>query len=61
MTIGELIKAKRIEKSYSIEMISKTLNIKDKYIIAIEENDIERFDSEAYYLGYLKQYLLFYL
>ena len=57
MTIGELIKTRRIEKSYSIESISKTLNIKEKYLIAIEENNIECFDSKVYYLGYLKQYL----
>ena len=57
MTIGELIKTTRIEKSYSIEKISKTLNIKEKYLIAIEEDNLECFDSHAYYLGYLKQYL----
>ena len=56
-TIGQYIKNKRIENALRVNDISKELKIRKQYIIAIEKDDIDYFNSKIYYYGYLKQYL----
>ncbi|MEK6734024.1 MAG: helix-turn-helix domain-containing protein [Pseudomonadota bacterium] len=55
--IGKIIQEKRESKSLDISSISSTLNLRQEFIIAMEEGNKEVFSSEAYYFGYLKQYL----
>ena len=56
-TIGQYIKNKRIENALRVNDISKELKIRKQYIIAIEKDDIDYFNSKIYYYGYPKQYL----
>lgn len=55
--LGKIIQEKRIADSLTIEDITKKLNVRKQYITAIENGDINSFASEAYYYGYLKQYM----
>lgn len=55
--IGKAIHKKRIENSLSLNDIASYLKISKKYVQAIEEGNIEEFVTDAYYQGYLKQYL----
>lgn len=57
--IGQKLKDRRLELKVTINNISQELKIKKKYILALESEDIDLFDSRAYYNGYLKQYLKF--
>ena len=56
-TIGKLIQRKRIANNLSIEDISHSLKVKSIFLVAIENDDLDKFISKAYYYGYLKQYL----
>lgn len=55
--LGQIIKAKRLSSSLSIEDVKSRLCIRAEYLIAIEDGNKKAFLSEAYYYGFLKQYL----
>ena len=55
--LGKIIQEKRITDSLTVEDITDKLNIRQEYVTAIEDGNINSFASEAYYYGYLKQYL----
>jgi hypothetical protein len=55
--VGETIRNKRLASSLEISDVAKILKIKKEYIIAMEEENSAIFSSNAYYSGYLKQYL----
>lgn len=59
LEFGQIIKEKRLASSLSIEDVKSKLCIRDEYLIAIEDDNIKAFASEAYYYGFLKQYLQF--
>lgn len=52
----EELRVKRIEKDISYQEISKKLKIKASYIEAIEQAQVEKFPSYAYFIGYFKAY-----
>ena len=54
--VGELLKKKREEKNKSIKEVSKETSIMTKYIIALEEENWDRFPSETYLIGFLTKY-----
>ena len=54
--VGELLKKKREEKNKSIKEASKETSIMTKYIIALEEENWDRFPSETYLIGFLTKY-----
>ena len=56
-SLGEIIRAKRIANSLEIEDVAHILKMKKKYVIAIEESNLDCFYSHVYYAGFLKQYL----
>jgi len=55
--IGKQIYNHRIAANIEIEKVAQILKIRKKYIIAIENDDVDSFRTKAYYVGYLKQYL----
>lgn len=57
--LGQIIQAKRIDRSLDIEDVAEKLKISKRHIKAIEGGRLESFSSGAYYHGYLKQYLKF--
>ncbi len=56
-SLGEIIRAKRIANSLEIDDVAHILKMKKKYVIAIEESNLDCFYSHVYYAGFLKQYL----
>ncbi len=57
IALGKIIQDKRIASSLDVIDISNMLKIKQEFIIAIEQGDMDYFSSSIYYFGYLKQYL----
>ena len=57
MELGKIIQEKRIACSLDVGDISRILKIKQEFIVAIEQGDVDYFSSKIYYFGYLKQYL----
>lgn len=55
--LGKIIQEKREALSLTMKDVSSILKIREPFISAIEQDDIKFFASEAYYYGYLKQYL----
>jgi cytoskeletal protein RodZ len=55
--LGQHIQNKRIEHGLTIEDVSHKLKIKKQYVQSIENDEVGCFNSQAYYYGYLKQYL----
>lgn len=58
-TAGEMLREAREARAYSIADIEEKLNIRSKYIFALEEEDFDALPGKAYVLGYVKSYALF--
>lgn len=58
-TIGSTLKEKRLEKKLSHEQVSEIIKINPEYLRALEEADYEKFPSEVYIKGFLKNYAKF--
>ena len=56
--LSELKKA-RIAAKLSLDDVSRQLNIRKKYLIALEENNLSAIPGDAYISGYLKLYTKF--
>ena len=56
--LSELKKA-RIATKLSLDDVSRQLNIRKKYLIALEENNLSAIPGDAYINGYLKLYAKF--
>lgn len=56
MTLGEILKNKRIEKGFTIEKIIELTGIQKKYIKALEEDDKKNLPSEIYVRFFLRDY-----
>lgn len=54
--VGELLKGERENKNYSFETIEKATKIKKEYLLAIEDGKFGKLPSEAYALGFVKNY-----
>ena len=52
----EELRLKRIEMNISYQEIASKLKIKISYIKAIEQGEINKFPSHAYFIGYFKSY-----
>lgn len=55
--LGEILREKRKEKKLSIDEVAEKLRIRNKYLIQIEDNDID--PSNVYVQGYIKNYANF--
>lgn len=58
-TIGKLLAQKRKEKNLSFNQISEIIKINPEYLEALEKGEYEKFPSEVYIKGFLKNYSRF--
>lgn len=56
IAIGEVFKEARLRLGLSVEEVSKMLNIRRQYIIALESDDLSGIPSGVYVHGYRKLY-----
>ncbi|MCM8532365.1 MAG: helix-turn-helix domain-containing protein [Lentisphaeraceae bacterium] len=54
-TLGALLQDARLAKSYTIKDASDTTRIKNSYIIALENNDLNELPAKVYILNYIRQ------
>ncbi|MDR3274850.1 MAG: helix-turn-helix domain-containing protein [Endomicrobium sp.] len=54
--IGKLLKEKREAMNISLDDVHKSTKIQEKYISAIENDDISIFFAEVYYRSFVKTY-----
>jgi len=55
-TVGQILKAKRETRKFSLEKVHKDTRIGMKYLIALEEEKFDQFPAEVYVLGFLRSY-----
>ena len=55
-TVGEILKKKRNERFLELDTVERTLKIRKKFLIALEENAWDRLPSLPYIKGFLKNY-----
>lgn len=55
-TVGQLLKAARLKKNWSIFDVEKETRIRRKYLLALEEDAFEALPGAAYVVGFLKNY-----
>lgn len=53
---GELLKATRLKKNFTLEEIERGTRIRSKFLRALEEGEYSLFHSTAYARGFLKNY-----
>ncbi len=56
LTIGEELKHLRLEKKQSLSQIAQQLRISERYLEAIENNDLTALPEQVYTLGFIKTY-----
>ncbi len=59
ITVGSLLKKRRLEKGVDLDEIEKELRIRKKYLQAVEKNDWGKFVSRVYAEGIVKSYAKF--
>ena len=59
LTAGEILKRERVKKNLSLTEISKQTKIKEKYLLALEDNNWNLFESPVYIEGLIKTYARF--
>ncbi len=55
-SIGEILKAAREQKGYTLEQVVQDTNISRTYIEALEKEDFSKFPGETYVYGFLRNY-----
>jgi|GEM_PF-4571199 len=55
-SVGEILKQKREKLGLSTKQIAEKIRIQEKYLIALEENDDQAFDSKVIARGFLIKY-----
>lgn len=55
-SIGEQLKAARIERELSIDDVAEQTRIRSSYIVALENDNHEAFPADFYALSFLRQY-----
>ena len=56
ITAGEILKKKRESLGRSLDVTSKETRIQKRFLMYIESNDFEKFDSEIFVTGFIKIY-----
>lgn len=59
MTVGEILKEKRLEKKLTLEQVEKAIKIRTKFLRSIEENDFKSFESTPTLRGFIRNYTSF--
>ncbi|MEK6544123.1 MAG: RodZ domain-containing protein [Elusimicrobiota bacterium] len=57
--VGELLRAKRLEKGLSLEKVRDTTKITTKFLVSIEESNYKTFPARVYLRGFLMTYARF--
>jgi cytoskeletal protein RodZ len=55
-SLGIKLKSARESKGYQFDQISREINIAERYLEALEQEDFAGFPGEAYILGFLRNY-----
>lgn len=58
-TVGEILKEKREEKKLSIKSVSRSTNISQRFLEAIEKDDYSVIPGETYTIGFIRNYAIF--
>ena len=58
-TVGEILKEKRKEKSLTLVQVERAIKIKQKFLKFLERDSFEKFPSEIYARGFIKNYAEF--
>ncbi len=58
-TVGEILKKARIEKRLTLDEAEKKLRIRQKYLLAIEENAWHKLPSLPYIKGFIRNYSIY--
>jgi cytoskeletal protein RodZ len=53
---GNILKTAREQKNIDIETAARETSIPGNYIIALEQEQLEKFPGEAYFMGFLRNY-----
>lgn len=56
LTVGEILKKKRVEKSLTLEDVEGRTKIRKKFLDAIEKGNYSEFSSSTYLRGFIKNY-----
>ncbi len=59
ITVGEILKKKRLKKKLSFKVIEKKTKIRAKYLKALEENDFKKLPPAPFVKGFIKNYAKF--
>jgi cytoskeletal protein RodZ len=59
MKIGEILKAKRIEKKLTVEAVREATKMNTRYIEALEQGNESVFSAPVYYKAFLRSYAKF--
>ncbi len=59
LSVGEILKQERLKKGYTFSFIEKKTKIREKFLIALEQNDWVMFSSKIYITGIIKNYAAF--
>ncbi len=55
-SIGEVLREARVEQGFTVEQISRDINISREYLTALEDECFDVFPAETYLLGFLRNY-----
>ena len=57
-SVGEMLRNAREALNFEIDQVAGDLRIDDSYLIAMEDNDFDKFSAPVFAKGYLRQYAL---
>jgi len=59
LSIGQRLKKARLRKKYTLEHVEKKTKIRNKYLVAIENDSFSRLPNQVYAKGFIKTYAKF--
>lgn len=59
LTVGEILKEKRLDRKLTLEQVEKTIKIRTKFLKLIEDNNFKSFESAPTLRGFIRNYANF--
>jgi len=56
ITVGEILRNKRLERKLTLSQIEKSTKIREKFLYLIENNEFDKFSSQTVLRGFIKNY-----
>ena len=56
---GELLKAERLKKNYSVAEVANSLKLSSRIVVSIEAGDIDELPAKTFIRGFVKSYAQF--